>query len=159
MKNKQERARPIQFRGAAQERSLASLQVVSWKVRHHPHNSRTHTKTFHGNARGNMQKMENIIVKVCYLLRVPLLRLFEDVVAGSLFFYHYLHLQQQRKNARLGRLLHRRLSDNSRAINNAMFVLLRSVVQCCTLSVHFPSPLHTADTGLRNQLSKRLRPF
>lgn len=102
--------------------------------------------------------MENIIAKDCHLLRVPVLRLFEEQVAGSLFFYHYLHLQQKRKSD-FGRLLCRHLSDNSRAINNAMFVLLRSVVQSCTLSVHFPSPLHTADLGLGNQLTKRLRPF
>lgn len=130
---------------------------MSWKVGHHAHNSRTHTKTFHGSAQGNLQKMENIIAKDCHLLRVPVLRLFEEQVAGSLFFYHYLHLQQKRKKSDFGRLLCRHLSDNSRAINNAMFVLLRSVVQSCTLSVHFPSPLHTADLGLGNQLTKRDR--
>lgn len=35
-----------------------------------------------------------------------------------------------------------------------MFVLLRSVVQHYTLSVHFTNPLHTADLGLRISLQK-----
>jgi len=66
LKQKQERASHIQFKGAAYERSLAPLsKVVSQKLWHHHHDSTTSTNAFHERKLCGQPAFEGLDAHMC----------------------------------------------------------------------------------------------